>query len=153
MNAERPLDGIASIKVKLGVLVVASVVVATLVAEVGDAASVPWWTSVPVTVAAALAVTQWLARGMTSPLREMTQAAGAMAGGDYGQRVTASSSDEVGDLARAFNAMSADLASADMQRRQLVATVSHELRTPLAAQRALLENLVDGVVRPDDAAL
>ena len=153
MNAERPLDGIASIKVKLGVLVGASVVVATLVAEVGDAASVPWWTSVPVTVAAALAVTQWLARGMTSPLREMTQAAGAMAGGDYGQRVTASSSDEVGDLARAFNAMSADLASADMQRRQLVATVSHELRTPLAAQRALLENLVDGVVRPDDAAL
>ncbi len=153
MNAERPLDGIASIKVKLGVLVGASVVVATVVAEVGDAASVPWWTSVPVTVAAALAVTQWLARGMTSPLREMTEAAGAMAGGDYGQRVTASSSDEVGDLARAFNAMSADLASADMQRRQLVATVSHELRTPLAAQRALLENLVDGVVRPDDAAL
>ena len=76
-----------------------------------------------------------------------------MAGGDYGQRVTASSSDEVGDLARAFNAMSADLASADQQRRQLVATVSHELRTPLTAQRALLENLVDGVVRPDDEAL
>ena len=38
-------------------------------------AAVPWWISVPVTVAAALAVTQWLARGMTSPLREMTDAA------------------------------------------------------------------------------
>ena len=45
--------------------------------------------SVPVTVAAALAVTQWLARGMTSPLREMTDAARGMAGGDYAQRVTA----------------------------------------------------------------
>ena len=109
--------------------------------------------SVPVTVAAALAVTQWLARGMTSPLREMTAAARRMAAGDYAQRVTASSSDEVGTLARAFNAMAADLATADQQRRQLVATVSHELRTPLTAQRALLENLVDGVVQPDDEAL
>ena len=153
MNTDRPLDGVASIKVKLGLLVGASVVVAVIVAGVGEVAEVPWWMSVPVTVAAALAVTQWLARGMTSPLREMTVAARGMAGGDYAQRVTASSSDEVGTLARAFNAMAADLASADQQRRQLVATVSHELRTPLTAQRALLENLVDGVVRPDDDAL
>jgi two-component system, OmpR family, sensor histidine kinase BaeS len=153
VNTDRPLDGVASIKVKLGLLVGASVVVAVIVAGVGEVAEVPWWMSVPVTVAAALAVTQWLARGMTSPLREMTDAARGMAGGDYAQRVTASSSDEVGTLARAFNAMAADLASADQQRRQLVATVSHELRTPLTAQRALLENLVDGVVRPDDDAL
>ena len=153
MNTDRPLDGIASIRVKLGLLVAASIVATILVAEVAQAGRVPWWISVPVTVAAALAVTQWLARGMTSPLRDMTSAARRMAAGDYGQRVTASSSDEVGVLARAFNAMAADLASADTQRRQLVATVSHELRTPLTAQRALLENLVDGVVRPDDDAL
>ena len=153
MNTDRPLDGVASIKVKLGLLVGASVVVAVVVAGVGEVAEVPWWMSVPVTVAAALAVTQWLARGMTSPLREMTAAAGRMASGDYAQRVTATSSDEVGTLGRAFNAMAADLASADQQRRRLVATVSHELRTPLTAQRALLENLVDGVVRPDDDAL
>lgn len=153
MNTDRPLDGVASIRVKLGLLVGASVVVAVVVAGVGEVAEVPWWMSVPVTVAAALAVTQWLARGMTSPLREMTAAARGMAAGDYAQRVTATSSDEVGALARAFNAMAADLASADQQRRQLVATVSHELRTPLTAQRALLENLVDGVVRPDDDAL
>ena len=153
MNPERPLDGIRTIRTKLGLLVGVSVVVAAVVAEVGDAAGVAGWISLPVTVAAALAVTQWLARGMTSPLREMTTAAGAMARGDHGQRVAASSTDEVGELARAFNAMAADLASADQQRRLLVATVSHELRTPLSAQRALLENLVDGVVRPDDEAL
>ena len=82
MKSQRPLDGITSIRVKLGLLVGVSVVVAVLVAEVGDAAQVPWWMSVPVTVAAALAVTQWLARGMTSPLREMTAAAGAMAAED-----------------------------------------------------------------------
>ena len=85
MNTDRPLDGVASIKVKLGLLVGASVVVAVVVAGVGEVAEVPWWMSVPVTVAAALAVTQWLARGMTSPLREMTAAARRMAAGDYAQ--------------------------------------------------------------------
>ena len=100
MSQMRPLDTVRSIRSKLGLLVGVSVVVAAVVAAVGGAASVPWWISLPVTVAAALAVTQWLARGMTSPLREMTAAAAAMAGGDYDQRVTATSADEVGELAR-----------------------------------------------------
>jgi signal transduction histidine kinase len=104
---------------------------------------------VPAAVVVALTVTQVLARGMTSPLREMTAAARRMATGDYSQQVTATSQDEVGELARTFNAMAADLALVDRQRRDLVANVSHELRTPVSALRALLENLVDGVVRPD----
>ena len=153
MNTDRPLDGITSIKVKLAVLVGISVLGALLVAAIGDAAGIAGWVSTPVTLAAALGLAWWLAGGMTSPLREMTEAARRMAGGDYGQRVGATSSDEVGELARAFNTMAAELAGADVERRRLVATVSHELRTPLTAQRALLENLVDGVVRPDDAAL
>ncbi|MEO5743709.1 MAG: HAMP domain-containing sensor histidine kinase, partial [Terracoccus sp.] len=149
----RPLDGIRSVKAKLALLVGTSIVAAAVVVQIGAAASVPVWLTVPVTVSAALGVTQWLARGLTSPLREMTDAASRMATGDYSRRVTATSADEVGLLAAAFNTMAADLADADRQRRQLVATVSHELRTPLAAQQALLENLVDGVVRPDDAVL
>ena len=96
---------------------------------------------------------QFLARGMTSPLREMAAAASAMARGDYGRRVRATSRDEVGELARAFNAMAAELADVDRMRRDLVANVSHELRTPIGALQALLENLVDGVEPPDPAAL
>ncbi|EAQ00232.1 putative two-component system sensor kinase [Janibacter sp. HTCC2649] len=153
MNTDQPLEGVGSIKIKLGLLVAVSCVVAALFATIGDRAGMPLWLTLPVTVALALVVTQWLARGMTAPLREMTHAASRMAAGDHGQRVSTRSTDEVGQLARAFNAMSSDLADADRQRRQLVATVSHELRTPLTAQRALLENLVDGVVQPDDAAL
>jgi signal transduction histidine kinase len=67
--------------------------------------------------------------------------------------VRATSNDEVGDLARAFNAMAAELGDADRMRRELVANVSHELRTPLGALQALLENLADGVEPPDPAAL
>src|SRR5262245_11832599 len=86
---------------------------------------------------------------MTSPLREMTEATRRMARGDYRARVRAESSDEVGELARAFNQMAAELATVDREQRELVATVSHELRTPLAALAATLENLADGV-RPAD---
>ncbi|ANS79563.1 sensor kinase, two-component system [Serinicoccus hydrothermalis] len=150
---ERPLDGVGSITVKIGVLVTLSILAAVVVSEVGDRAGVSAWLSIPVSVAAALFVTQWLARGMTAPLRQMTVAAGRMAGGDYSTRIAASASDEVGQLGTAFNTMSAELEGADRQRRELLATVSHELRTPLAAQRALLENLVDGVVTPDDRSL
>lgn len=149
----RPLEQVGSIKARLGLLVVASVVVAALVAQIGDRAGLPAWMTLPVTTGAALLVTQWLARGMTAPLRSMTEATARMSAGDYSVRIGATSDDEVGRLARAFDVMAADLAATDQQRRQLVATVAHELRTPLTAQRALLENLADGVVRPDDAAL
>jgi signal transduction histidine kinase len=90
---------------------------------------------------------------MTLPLREMVGAARAMARGDYERRVTATSRDEVGELARAFNSMATELAEVDRVRRDLVANASHELRTPIGALRAKLENLVDGVEAPDPAAL
>jgi signal transduction histidine kinase len=72
-----------------------------------------------------------------------------MAGGDYSRRVRATSRDEVGQLASAFNTMADDLQQADRFRRELVANVSHELRTPVAALQAQLENVVDEVVAPD----
>jgi signal transduction histidine kinase len=148
-----PLDQMRSVKAKLGLLVAVSTTLASVLAAVGAVGSVPVWLSIPVTVALALAVTQLLAVGMTSPLREMTAAARGMARGDYSVRVTASSSDEVGELGRAFNRMAEDLAAVDRQRRELVANVSHELRTPLTALCAVLENLVDGVAEPDPVAL
>lgn len=142
---EQPLDRITSIKLKLGLLVAISVAAAATLATLGVRGAVEPWVAVPVAVALALGLTQLLATGMTAPLREMTHAVRAMATGDYSRRVRATSRDEVGQLADAFNTMAADLATVDRQRRELVATVSHELRTPLTAVSARLENLVDGV--------
>ena len=143
---------VTSIKVKLGLLVAASVLVASVLATLG-AGAVPAALSIPVTVLLALGVTQLLAVGMTSPLRQMTEAARRMAAGDYDVRVDTSSTDEVGELARTFNRMAADLATVDRQRRDLVASVSHELRTPLTALVAVLENLDDRVTEPDPATI
>lgn len=101
----------------------------------------------------ALVIARWVARGMTQPLRDMAQAARRMETGDYSQRVYTSSRDEVGQLAQAFNRMSAELDQLERLRRDLVANVSHELKTPISALRAHLENLLDGVERPDPETL
>jgi signal transduction histidine kinase len=101
----------------------------------------------------ALLIARWVARGMTQPLRDMAQAARKMETGDYSQRVHTTSRDEVGQLAQAFNRMSAELDQLERLRRDLVANVSHELKTPISALRAHLENLLDGVERPDPETL
>jgi signal transduction histidine kinase len=149
----RPLDPLSSIKVKLGVVILGAVAVTIMVEYVGLLLRVNPWVSTVGAAVLALAMVQFLAHGMTSPLREMAAAARAMAGGDYDRRVTASSRDEVGELARAFNAMAAALAVVDRLRRDLVANVSHELRTPISALQAELENLVDGIEPPDPQTL
>lgn len=149
----RPLDRFRSFKVKLGILVAASVAVAALLTQVSIRAGIAPLLALPLVVIAALVFTQLLARGMTSPLREMTGAARAMARGDYSRPVRSSSRDEVGQLASAFSTMASELEQTDRMRRDLVANVSHELRTPVAGLRAQLENLVDGVTEPDPAAL
>jgi len=150
----RPLQSLSSLKLKLGIVIVAAVwitAVATIVAV--------RWLGLPSIVGAgagmalALACAHVLARGTTKPLREMAAAASAMARGEHGRQVAVTSRDEVGELARAFNRMTRELAETDRLRRDLVANVSHELRTPLGALQAVLENVVDGVSEPDPETL
>jgi signal transduction histidine kinase len=144
----RPLDPVRSIKLKISIL---------LLVSGGVGLAYLWFefrwqppiSSTLVTVGLVLLTAQVLAFGMTRPVREMIDAARAMASGDYTRRVRATSRDEVGELAVAFNRMATDLEAADQHRRELIANVSHELRTPIAALQAVLENAVDGVAQPD----
>jgi signal transduction histidine kinase len=149
VTPRRPLDTVRSLKIKLGAVIFSAVAVTVFVYWLCIKAGV--WPSVSGVIAGSLALVmvRFLARGMTSPLREMSDAARAMAKGNYDRRVSATSGDEVGELARAFNKMAAELAETDRLRRDLVANVSHELRTPITALQAVLENLVDGVESPD----
>lgn len=150
----RPLEGINSIKVKLGVLVVASVVATALITWYGLLVLDVWPRyTLPVAVLVSLAVTQVLAHGMTRPLRQMTRAAADMAAGRPAAPVHTGGRDEVAALARAFATMREEVSAAQDRRRDLLANVSHELRTPVAALRAQLENLVDGVRPADTDAL
>ncbi|MFC7104935.1 sensor histidine kinase [Nonomuraea rubra] len=148
-----PLDFLGRIKVKLGIVIVLAVGTAFVVNEVGINSGFSREVRIAVAVILALIMVQVLAMGMTKPLRQMASAAQTIAKGSYTLRVSATSRDEVGELARAFNAMAADLGEVDRQRRELVANVSHELRTPITGLRAVLENVVDGVSAPDPVTM
>ncbi|WP_307742654.1 ATP-binding protein [Massilia varians] len=103
------------------------------------------WPIVAAAVALSALAAVLLARHFRQPIERLAEGAGALAGGRYGVRLPSTRSDELGELARHFNALAQQLESAEGARRQWVADTSHELRTPLAVLRAQLEALQDGV--------
>jgi two-component system sensor histidine kinase BaeS len=101
-------------------------------------------TSAGIAALIALILGVLLARTLTRSVRELTVATQAMARGKLDQRVTVRSRDEIGELARSFNQMSADLARASQLRTQMTADLAHDLRTPLSILRGYTEGLQDG---------
>lgn len=95
-------------------------------------------------VAAALLMGLGLARMFIQPINHLTSASKAMAAGDLEQRVPITANDELGELATSFNKMSADLAAATRQRRQLTADIAHDLSTPLQVISGYIEAGQDG---------
>ena len=85
-----------------------------------------------------------LARAISRPVRELTEATQIVALGDFGHQVPVRTQDELGELAKSFNQMSADLAQASQLRRQMTADIAHELRTPLSVILGYTEALSDG---------
>ena len=97
-----------------------------------------------------LALTGWLASRVVRPLRTVATAANRAGEGDLSARVPAERrTDEVGELARAFNAMASRREESEAARRRLVSDVSHELRTPIANVRGWLEAAQDGLADID----
>ena len=90
----------------------------------------------------------FLSRTLTRPIRELTQATHAVSEGDFSQQVTVHSNDELGELAKAFNRMSAELLRSVNSRKQMTADIAHELRTPLSLILGHAEAVHDGVLPP-----
>lgn len=66
--------------------------------------------------AAGIAAAVWLTWLLTRPILSLVQAAKAVEKGDFTQRVAHSTSDEIGELATAFNAMTGALAKGEAER-------------------------------------
>lgn len=96
-------------------------------------------------------VVHFLAKYVTSPLREMNKVAKQLANGDLSKRVKIRPKDEIGDLSEAFNYMAAQIEKQEKVRRDFVADVSHELRSPLTNIQGFIEAMLDGKDRtPED---
>jgi two-component system sensor histidine kinase MprB len=98
-------------------------------------------------IALAAALGRLAARRVLAPLAEVTQTAQLIGEtDDLSRRLVVHAEDEVGQLARRFNAMlerlqgsRAELDDSVRAQRQLVADASHELRTPVTSLRTNIE--------------
>lgn len=90
----------------------------------------------------------FLSRTITRPIRELTRATHAISEGDLSQQVTVRTDDELGELGKAFNKMSAELSRSVNARKQMTADIAHELRTPLSLILGHAEAVHDGVLPP-----
>lgn len=96
-------------------------------------------------------LTIWIGRkiiiAITKPLSQMERVANHMAMGDFSERITITSEDEIGRLGKAFNKMVHSLETEDVKRKEFLANVSHELRTPLSYIKGYSEAILDGVAK------
>lgn len=104
-------------------------------------------------MAAALIITFYLSRRISTPVHALTVAATHLGEGDFSQRVAFQGKDELGNLVKSFNSMATDLMQAEERRRNLVADVAHELRTPVSDIRSYLEAIHDGLMQPTETNL
>ena len=80
-------------------------------------------------------------------LGTLSAATAAVAAGSFEEPIAVESKDEVGELARSFNAMARELRRMEETKEEFFASVSHELRSPLTSMREgahLLRERVSG---------
>ena len=100
-------------------------------------------------LAAAVGVTAvlslFLATTISRPIGRLLRAAQRIAGGDRtGKSLELGGRDELGDLARAIDAMARQLETRSEEMAELAAHISHEFKSPLTSLRGAAELLLEG---------
>ena len=92
---------------------------------------------------ALIALSFWLARRFTKPLRQLTLATTEVGQGKFDVTLPTAGQDEVGELARSFGVMTQGLKELERLKDEFVFIAAHELRTPVTAIRGYAEMLGD----------
>ena len=100
-----------------------------------------------VVLIAVMAVTAFTRRE-SKPLRELARTATAFGHGELDARVKIDEdcSEEMEELALAFNNMASSLQKSEYQRQEFVANVSHELKTPMTTISGYIDGILDGTI-------
>jgi len=90
------------------------------------------------------------AHSHSTPLRQMSKAAIDFGHGNLKARVNVppACSQEVQELALAFNNMASSLEKSEYRRQEFVANVSHELKTPMTTIGGYVDGILDGTIPP-----
>ena len=88
------------------------------------------------------------ARRESKPLKELAKAATAFGHGELDARVKIDEdcSEEMEELALAFNNMASSLQKSEYARQEFVANVSHELKTPMTTISGYVDGILDGTI-------
>ncbi len=100
----------------------------------------------------------WTTERITRPVERLAAGARAVAQGDWSTRVEVASHDEIGELAQAFNRMTAQILEQQERAlqaervaawRELARRLAHELKNPLFPLQITIENLQRARQRPE----
>lgn len=105
--------------------------------------------AVAVAVFAAFILIFFLSRRLSNPLKMINKAAKTIASGQFENRVSIQSHDEIGELADTFNSMAESLQNLEEMRKSFIANVSHELRTPMTTITGFIAGMMDGTIPPE----
>ncbi|HEV7588556.1 MAG TPA: HAMP domain-containing sensor histidine kinase [Longimicrobium sp.] len=88
-----------------------------------------------------------MTRALLRPIGELRRGMARVAEGDFDPNVHVPTerTDEIGDLARSFSTMTAQLAELDRLKAEFVSVASHEIKTPLSVIRGYVSLLIDGI--------
>ena len=92
-----------------------------------------------------------VSRSISKPLKELHNATKKVEKGDYTVRLDIKTSDEIGELAEAFNRTTSSLGRLEEERKEIdtaktefLSITSHELRSPMTPMKAQLQMLQEG---------
>lgn len=104
-----------------------------------------------------LLVSYFFARSITVRIKRLRGLTAQVAEGNYDVHLKELGNDEIGDLGRSFNQMTASLKTSQAEihrqeerRRQFMANAAHEMRTPLTTINGILEGLQYDVIPEED---
>jgi two-component system sensor histidine kinase BaeS len=98
----------------------------------------------------AAALSFFLARRVSKPVRQLGDTVRKLTGGHYHSRAPVNSHDEIGILTGQVNQLAETLEKNRSARQRWMADIAHELRTPLAILKGEVEAQADGVRQPDE---
>ena len=105
-------------------------------------------TTAAVVVLVSVLAVSLFARRESRPLQDMARVANAFGHGDLEARVRIEDnySEEVEELALAFNNMASSLQKSEYRRQEFVANVSHELKTPMTTIAGYVDGMLDKTI-------
>lgn len=95
-------------------------------------------------ILAVLLLAPLFARRLVDPIRELTEEAVAIEGGNFEKRVAIHTRDELEELGNAFNKMAQGLKRLQELKNEFTFIAAHELRTPVTAIRGYISMIKEG---------